>query len=108
MRFADRADVEAIAQDMPMSYLQCRALGHTWRSSSAAIDRVARAYDVELRCSRCRTIRVQTVSFTGHVVSSHYEYPDGYVNHLGRIAGDGRDALRLESIVRIIDRKGGV
>ena len=106
MRFASRSDVEAIAQDMPDGFLQCRSLGHTWRPSHAELDRKARAYAVELRCGRCRTLRLQAVSLTGEVLSSRYEYPAGYVTHLGRIAGDGRDALRLESIVRVVG--GGV
>ena len=101
--FADRADVEAMAQDMPDSFLMCREMSHQWRPASARIGSdgvIART----LECGRCTAQRVQELSPRGHVLSSHYVYPEGYLAvNIGRIAGDGRDALRLASVMRHID-----
>ena len=37
------------------------------------------------------------------VLTNHYEYPDGYLtDNIGRIVGEGRGLLRLESIMRVL------
>lgn len=100
-------DVADFIQGLTASHLECRELGHTWRPwrASQGADRVS--WERVLRCSRCRTERVQTLSLRGHVVSNHYVYPDGYTSRgLGRLVGDDRDSLRLESLNRFIQRKG--
>lgn len=95
--------VETFAATLTTSYLACRELGHTWRPWRAAWDKSVRAYDRELRCSRCKTVRRQLINDLGHVLTNNYVYPDGYqakhVEHEVRIS---RDVFRLESLTRYL------
>jgi hypothetical protein len=88
---------------MRTDYLQCRDFGHAWRPYTAAWSEIERAYVAQLRCSRCRTIRVRTISRTGAQLATHYVYPDGYlIAGLGRLTGSDRDELRLASIQQVL------
>lgn len=99
--YADVAEVAAFAQGLPESYLYCRELGHNWKSWSAR--QVDDSIERILRCNRCRCERHQILTLTGGVYSNKYVHPDGYLHEgMGRIIGDGRDALRMESIKRTI------
>lgn len=103
--YADPKDVAQWAEELTASYLECRELGHLWRPFAARWVPEDRYYERVLRCTRCKTKRVQTLSRRGEVVLSHYVYPDGYQsNGMGRIVGDGRDALRLESLTRFLSK----
>lgn len=99
--YADADEVADFARGLLISWLLCRELGHNWRPWNAyAIDG---GYERALRCTRCKTERWETLTSTGAKMSSRYVYPDGYLHEgLGRIVGDGRDALRLESLTRAI------
>lgn len=98
--YADPQDVEDFAQNLPDKFLFCREMGHNWRPFSAG--RHADGGFVRiLRCNRCKTERHQELSHRGSVTGNHYVYPEDYtVKGLGRIVGDGRDALRLVSLTR--------
>lgn len=84
--------------------LHCRELGHTWRPMTARWEPESRSFHRRLRCSKCRTERVQLLSSRGHVVSNHYVYPDGYLakNVEGGLTGR-RDVYRLEAVIRSLD-----
>jgi hypothetical protein len=99
---ADRHEVEGFAQGLSISHLQCRELGHNWRPWVARRDPEHNAYERALRCTRCRTERWETIGLTGVKLGAHYKYPDNYTAPagMGRIVGEGRDALRLESLTR--------
>lgn len=99
---ADRHDVEDFAATLSVSHLHCREMGHTWRPWVARYDAEHHAYERALRCTRCKTERWQTLGLSGAVLGSVYKYPDGYTCELGRIVGEGRDALRLESMTRAL------
>jgi hypothetical protein len=104
--YADPAEVADLAAGMKQTHLECRTWNHIWRPNTAALATTQRWYDVTMRCVRCRSLRVQTWSLSGTVVTSHYEYAEGYLNKgLGRIVGDGRDALRLEIVQRAVAGK---
>lgn len=82
--------------------LHCRELGHTWRPLVASYEPEARAFHRRLRCSSCRTERVQVLSARGGVLSNHYVYPDGYLaTHVIGMTG-ARDLFRLEAILRTL------
>ena len=99
--YADPAEVAVFARDLSNSYLQCRELSHNWKPWTAYAKNGG--YERALRCTRCRTERWEVLTSTGAKVSGHYVYPDGYLHEgLGRIVGDGRDALRLESLTRTL------
>lgn len=101
--YAHPDDVRDWAEGLKESYLQCRELGHNWRPHTARWSSEFEGFERRLRCTRCRTVREQVLSAHGAVVTNQYLYPDGYQTHgMGRVVGDGRDALRLESIQRAL------
>lgn len=96
---SEAADFAAHLTD---AYLSCRDFGHSWRAHTAGFDRKESYWVRVLRCARCATERLQYVSATGSILSGRYLYPDGYQHKgLGRLTGSDRDALRLESTIRI-------
>lgn len=99
--YADPDDVAEFAEGLPERFLYCREMGHNWRPLSAGRFKDG-GYERILRCARCRTERHQELTAWGIVMKSKYIFPDGYISKgLGRIVGDGRGILRLESIKRI-------
>lgn len=106
-RTVDRAapdfSLESVIESMRDEHVQCRDFSHSWRpfTASQAPDG---HYEQVLRCSRCRTLRKRLLDRRGAVVSSAYEYADGYVvKGLGRINGSERDHLRLVSIRKVLE-----
>lgn len=99
-----KSDVQDFAAGLSISHLHCRELGHNWRPWVARWDGEHNAYERALRCTRCKTQRWETIGSTGAKLGAHYKYPDGYTAQpgMGRIVGEGRDALRLESLGRAL------
>ena len=92
---------ETFAANLSDRWLHCRELGHTWRPWGARDEPSSRCYVRTTRCSQCRTERHWIIDYRGHVVSSHYTYPDGYLaKHVE--PGYSRDTFRLEAVVREI------
>ena len=89
------------AQGLKESFLYCREMGHNWRPLSAGRFKDG-GFERILRCSRCRTERHQEITARGIILSNIYKHPEGYLSDIGRIVGDGRGILRLESIRRIV------
>jgi hypothetical protein len=101
MGYAARQDVEDFAANLSLGFLQCRELGHVWKPWAARRDDEHNTFERSLRCPRCKTKRHETLSVRGAKLRSYYEYPEGYTTDgLGRIVGEGRDALRVESMIR--------
>lgn len=99
----DLKAVEEFAAGLKKTFLHCRELGHLWRPFRARRHPDG-GFERTLRCSRCGTTRRQSLSSRGMVLSNVYEHPEGYLtNGLGRIVGEGRGLLRLESISRDIE-----
>jgi hypothetical protein len=97
-------EVRQFAAELSTAFLLCRELQHNWKPFTAFWDEEHHHYARSIRCVRCRTKKVQRLSSSGAVLSSHYEYADGYLaEHLGRIVGEARDSLRLESLMRSLD-----
>lgn len=102
-KVASRADVKAAAKSLPEEFVSCRDVGHTWRQFR--VIRVRGGYNRDLFCPTCKTNRHEFISRTGEKLSTSYTYPDGYqFKGMGRIQGDGRNVLRLESVVRVLDK----
>ena len=100
---ANPTEVETFAHGLSEAFLLCRELGHNWKPWTAAI--ADGGYERVLRCPRCRTERHQLLDSRGHPVSGHYVYADGYQHKgLGRIVGEGREMLRLESVLRTVSK----
>jgi hypothetical protein len=101
---ADIESVREFAEGLPERYLHCREMGHNWRPFSAGRFEDG-GFERILRCTRCKTKRMQSIDSHGMVLSSRYEHPKGYLTDgMGRIVGEGRGALRLESIKRIVTK----
>lgn len=104
--FAQLGDVKSFAASLPEKYLHCRELGHLWRPYRAGRHPDG-GFERTLRCSRCRTRRQQSLSSTGMVLTNQYIHPEGYLSEgIGRIVGEGRGILRLESIMRVLPDEG--
>lgn len=105
--YAQLSDVKQFASELPDKYLHCRDLGHNWMPFQAGAYRDG-GYLVVHRCSRCRTKRRRDLSPSGIPLRSNYEHPDGYLTEgIGRIVGEGRGLLRLESVQRLIPSDAG-
>lgn len=100
--YADVGEVEAFAQGLPERYLHCREMNHNWRPFTVGRYRDG-GWERVLRCVRCKCKKVQHLDAAGMIVgTAKYEHPKGYLHEgMGRIVGEGRGVLRLESIARI-------
>jgi hypothetical protein len=106
------ADVSAVSrwsQTLPDEYLLCRDIGHLWRPLTARFNPEENTYLRTMRCGRCRTERHQTLSLAGMVLAGHYDYADDYLapQGQGRLTGQARGSLRLESVIRTISHDEG-
>lgn len=102
--FAEVSAVESWAATLPSAFLLCREMGHNWRPWRAVWNGDQQAYDRILMCHRCKSKRSQVLSVGGHVVRSAYDHAEGYLAQgLGRVSGEGRDRLRLESVKRSVE-----
>lgn len=98
--YADTEEVRDFAADLSDKYLECRDTGHIWRRRAATWSNTLGEYRRVHRC-RCGCERTQRLSDKGAILSSTIHYPDGYLHSgMGRIVGEGRDALRLETMGR--------
>lgn len=101
-RYADVGEVETFAEGLPDKYLHCRELGHLWRPYSGGRFAEGDGFTRILKCHRCRTKREQEIDGRGMILANKYIYPEGYqVEGLGRIVGEGRGVLRLQSMIRL-------
>jgi hypothetical protein len=97
-------DVTKAVQAMDIEHVQCRDFGHSWRPFTAHWVAAENAYESQLRCARCQTIRTRWLSKRGAQLSSEYDYPPGYqVTGLGRLTGTDRDTIRLSSVLSVLD-----
>lgn len=95
---------QAIA-GMEPEHLHCRDFGHGWQPWTAR--RVPGGYESVLRCARCLTVRVRKIGMRGQVLSTSYDYPDGYqVKGLGQLTGTDRDKVRLASLLALLPDGG--
>lgn len=99
---ADREEIASFAAGLRISHLHCREMGHSWRAWVARFDSEHNSYERALRCTRCKTERWEHIGLSGAKLGTSYVYPDGYQCEYGRIVGEGRDALRLESLTRTL------
>lgn len=96
-------EVADFAAGLSEAHLACRDYGHSWTPATARWDSELRAFARTLRCVRCHTERAQWLSQYGHPLRGHYVYPEGYqALGLGRLDGESRDVLRLESVSRLL------
>lgn len=101
-------DVEKAVGAMRPEHIQCRDYGHSWQPSNAVWLTAEQCYRVDLKCSRCTTIRTRLLNRRGAQLESHYDYPDGYaVKGIGRLTGTDRDQIRLRSVLGLMETKKG-
>lgn len=98
--------VDTFAAGLSNSFLACRELGHMWKPWRAEWSGELRAYERELRCSRCKTFRRQLVNDQGHVLSNNYRYADGYqAKNVENVVRVSRDVFRLEALTRYLSNE---
>lgn len=102
VRYAALDEVQDFAGTLPEKYLHCREMNHNWRPYTVGRHKDG-GYERTLRCVRCRTLKTQHLDTNGMLLGgTKYEHPEGYLHAgMGRIVGEGRGLLRLESIKRI-------
>src|SRR5688572_3545900 len=84
-QYADLADVQEFAKNLPSKFLECRELGHLWRPHDASRFKDG-GFERVLRCTRCTTKRIQEITMRGEVMRQHYKHPEGYLTDgMGRI-----------------------
>jgi hypothetical protein len=89
-------ELRGIFQRMSVAYLECRDLGHPWRRRSTVWDHEAREYRSVAACPQCGTQRTRVLNASGEVVSSYYDYPDGYsIEGIGGLDKRDRSLMRL-------------
>src|SRR5882762_6238290 len=94
-------DVDKLVHEMSTEFLQCRDFNHSWRPFTAEWVSEEKSFRVQLKCQRCKAKRVRYIGQSGGLISSHYDYPDGYlIKGLGPLSGTDRDYLRLQSVMR--------
>jgi hypothetical protein len=98
--------VETFAAGLNAKQLACRELGHRWAPLTVSWDAGARAYDRQLRCSNCRTIRKQVLDSSGHVLRNGYDYAAGYLASNVEKGQLSRDVFRLEALTRFLSTEG--
>lgn len=93
--------IEQTVSAMANNHLLCRDLGHAWQPFTA--DRVGRAFESTLRCSRCRSTKSRMITSEGFLNGSKFNYSDGYlVKGFGRATVQVRSVMRLQSVLRVI------
>lgn len=109
LRFARADDIAGWREGLPEEFLACRDYGHLWRPRSARYMPEANGYTRTMACGRCHAERDQDLTASGGIVSGHYSYAEGYVapRGQGRLGGEARDSLRLESVLRLLGRDSG-
>ena len=102
--YADSREVERRAAEWSSEVLECRTDGHTWRPVSATHHTTYRYFYTVQRCAKCESERHTEMTERGTITARWIVYADGYLSKgLGRIVGDGRDALRLAALMRLYD-----
>lgn len=102
--FAEVEEVKEFAESLSDEFLECREMNHIWKAWTGQY--VEGGILRILRCQRCKCERHQEISLSGTILSSHYKHPEGYLHKgMGRIVGDGRDALRVESLTRFMTKQ---
>lgn len=98
----DPFDLDQAIADMPIEFVECRDMNHSWRRFSARWMASEHHYESILRCARCQAEKVRFLSSTGRILSApKYEYREGYLlpkGH-GNLSSDDRDRIRLASVI---------
>lgn len=96
--------IETFAAGLRDAFISCRELGHVWRPHTVQYDASSASYDRVLRCTRCRTERVQVLNRHGHVVANRYRYVEGYQAKNVERGVYSRDVFRVEAVERFLKK----
>jgi len=98
--------VEEFAENLPDRYLNCRELGHVWKSWTVEFDESSHSYLRQLRCSGCKSLRKQLLDRHAGVIKNSYDYSPGYLaKNVEKGVSLHRSAFRLEAIVRTLSKQ---
>lgn len=97
-------EVQAAIESMDPTTVLCRDIRHNYKPWTARWIPQDRQYESALKCSNCGTVRIRRISERGALLASSYEYADGYlVKGLGRLEENDRNAIRLRSLLGMIE-----
>ena len=99
---ASERDVAGWAAELPDEFLECRDYGHNWKPWAVKFDEEHNAYVRVARCRECKSTRPEWVGLGGSRDRANIRYRDGYLAPAGtgRLVGEERNMLRLESVTR--------
>lgn len=98
---ADPAAVQELVQEWPSEYLACRSGNHHW--TPYTVEDARTFWLVTEKCPRCTATREWDMSpVTGEQFGpKRIKYPEGFLAQgVGRIGDEGRNMIRLASVVR--------
>jgi hypothetical protein len=88
-------------EDLPDKYLECRDMGHSWRTVSKGVSRGGIEIIRFNVCRSCKSLRKDRFHrFRGVTTARSYQYSDGYLLTQGA-APRGRAAFRAEMVNRM-------
>lgn len=104
-------DSEKWAMTLPDEFVFCRdtSLGHDWQPVDAMFDESATMYVRVIMCARCDSTKEQHLDTSGHITRRKApKYTEGYLRPkgTGRMTKDDNADLRLESLVRVMNKGG--
>lgn len=102
-RGGNLAEVEEFAAGLKEAFLYCRRFGHAYKPHTAKLSNEFRGYETTKRCTRCTLVVVEVMDMRGAIIKSWPRYPEGYLaKGIGRIVGEGKDIVRLETLNRFL------
>lgn len=95
-------NLDAALDDMDEKFVYCRDVMHAWQPYTARQEKDG-TFTSTLKCARCETYKVRILSRRGAILSSYYDYPEGYcIVGAGRLTGTARDTIRLRSLRNVM------
>lgn len=97
-------NLDAALDDMDERFVYCRDVMHAWQPYTARQEKDG-TFTSTVKCARCETYKIRILNRHGSILSSYYDYPEGYcIVGAGRLTGSARDTIRLRSLRNVMAR----
>lgn len=98
-QFAEVGDVQDFATTIKSTWIVCRSDGHDMRPFNVKTTESG-GFERTRKCRRCGAKRTQVIDKYGLILSTDFEYPEGYLlpPGTGRLDSEGRGVFRLAAI----------
>lgn len=106
-----KTDLSRSLRRYPGDFLECRDVGHHWKSSYVVVVRNTRGLPVEYEtvadCATCKAQRVRVIDRSGEILRRTIRYPQGYLLSSYETGGldvrQHRGEIRLVQVSRMSD-----